>query len=298
MMIAVAGVAALVAAILVLRMSAISIVVIRDEVGAAKSPTPQSTSRDLLDAAPGSPRSTAPNQIDTGPGAPLLRSAASDAIPPEPATPLRPLLVTASQRASLQTDQVWPLGLRTTADSSAGMLVVKGLTAGAKLSVGRPTDANGWELSAGELDGAAVIPPPGFVGAMDLAIELRLGDVTVDQQSMRIEWLANTTVAAPQVPIVRMEPGEVNRLLGRGRELLAGGEIAAARAVFKRLADTGEPRAAFALAESYEQSTLDRLGAKGLVPDTSMARTWYEKARELGSTAAQRRLDVLVGQSK
>jgi TPR repeat protein len=40
------------------------------------------------------------------------------------------------------------------------------------------------------------------------------------------------------------------------------------------------------------------LGAKGLVPDMAMAQTWYERARELGSIEAQRRLDVLASRSK
>jgi len=52
------------------------------------------------------------------------------------------------------------------------------------------------------------------------------------------------------------------------------------------------------LAETYEEATLVRLGTKGIDPDTAMARTWYQKARELGSTDAQRRLDTLASQQR
>jgi len=73
----------------------------------------------------------------------------------------------ALQQTSLQPGQVWPLGLRIAPEATGGTLVVKGLVAGAKLSVGRPSDTNGSELKADEIDGAVILPPPGFAGSMD-----------------------------------------------------------------------------------------------------------------------------------
>jgi TPR repeat protein len=169
-------------------------------------------------------------------------------------------------------------------------LLVRGLALGAKLSVGQPSDVDGWELSVEDLGGAVIIPPAGFVGTMDLTLSLRRGAATSDRQSLQVEWAGGT--AAALVPTARLEPSDVARLLQRGEELLANREIAAARAVFKRLADNGEPRGAFALAETYEQSTLERLGAKGILPDMAAARTWYETAKALGSTEAQHHLDL------
>jgi hypothetical protein len=276
-------VAAVVAAIWVVRMPAILIAVIRDGIDDSKSEMLQSAARDPFDAEP----KVQPPRV-----------AASNAINPESAKQPHPLVTVALQKTSLPSDQVWPIGLRTTTEGDGGTLVINGLAVGATLSVGRRLHANGWELNAGELNDAFIIPPSGFAGTMDLTIELRLGGVTVDKQSMQVEWLGKTTSAAPQVSTIQMVPGDISRLLMRGEALLASGEIAAARAMFKRLADNGEPRAAFALAETYEQSTLERLGAKGLIPDMAMAQTWYERARELGSIEAQRRLDVLASRSK
>jgi hypothetical protein len=281
---AIAGVvAAVVTAIVMVKKPAILIVLIRGGFGDAKSEMPQSAVRSPLAAEP---------KLQPPP------LAASNAIDAEPAGQHRPFLTVPPQKNSLRSDQIWPIGLRTTTEVDGGMLVIKGLAAGARLSVGRPLHANSWELNASDLNSAFIIPPSGFAGTMDLTVELRLDGAVVDQQSMQVEWRGKTTSAVPEVSTVRMEPGEVTRLLTRGEALLASGEIAAARAMFKRLADNGEPRAALALAETYEQSTLDRLGARGLVPEIEMAQTWYERAKELGSVEAQRRLDLLASRSK
>jgi hypothetical protein len=213
-----------------------------------------------------------------------------------PVKPAPPSLLAASEKISLQRDQVWPLGGNITVEGRGGTLLVKGLAAGATLSLGQPSGADGWELDVGDLGGAAVIPPHGFVGAMDLTLALRRDGATSDQQSLQVEW-AGETAAAP-VPTVHLEPSDVARLLKHGEEFLANQDIIAARAVFERLADDGEAQGAFALAETYEQSTLARLGVKGLAPDLAAARTWYERAKALGSTEAQHRLDLLAARGQ
>lgn len=91
----------------------------------------------------------------------------------------------------------------------------------------------------------------------------------------------------------RIDQAELTSLLKRGRELVAVGDIASARLLLRRAADAREPRAAFALAGTYDAAVLRRVKAYGIAPDIAMARTWYEKAREFGSSDAQRRLDQL-----
>jgi TPR repeat protein len=76
-----------------------------------------------------------------------------------------------------------------------------------------------------------------------------------------------------------------------GAELMATGDITAARMMFVRAAEAGEAAAAFALAETYDPVVLRRLRLRGgIVPDLSMARKWYEKARDLGSIEAPERI--------
>jgi hypothetical protein len=253
---------------------------------------PQTIARTLsdADARPESQRSVGSNQNGSETTAMISPSTTPDAIDLAPIKPERPRFAVSLEKISLQRDQVWALGTRITVEGRGGTLLVSGLAVGAKLSVGQPSDADGWELGIEDLGNAVIIPPAGFVGTMDLTLTLRRGATSSDRQSLQVEW-AGGTAAAP-VSTVRLEPSDVARLLQRGKELLSNREIAAARAVFKRLADNGEPRGAFALAETYEQSTLERLGAKGILPDTAAARAWYETARALGSTEAQHHLDL------
>ena len=83
-------------------------------------------------------------------------------------------------------------------------------------------------------------------------------------------------------------------LLKRGKDLIAEGDIAAARLILKRAADANNAEAALALAATYDPFVLRELKVYGFTPDAAMARVWYEKATELGSPAAPRRLEMLT----
>jgi hypothetical protein len=94
-------------------------------------------------------------------------------------------------------------------------------------------------------------------------------------------------------PPRRIDQTELASLLKRGRELIDVGDIASARLLLRRAADAHEPQAAFALAGTYDPVVLGRVKAYGIAPDLAMARNWYEKAKEFGSSDAQRRLELL-----
>jgi TPR repeat protein len=93
-------------------------------------------------------------------------------------------------------------------------------------------------------------------------------------------------VASAKSSQVHLDAPEIASLMNRGTEFVANGNIGAARLMFKLAAEAGEATAAFALAETYDPSVLEKLGAKGVTPDVALAQQWYEKARALGSTAS------------
>jgi hypothetical protein len=95
-----------------------------------------------------------------------------------------------------------------------------------------------------------------------------------------------------------LEPGEIDRLVGRGEDYLAQGDIAAARLILGRAAEARDARAAFSLAATYDPSVLRRLHVVGFRPDVAQARAWYERAAEYGSAEASRRLAALSGVSQ
>ena len=84
-----------------------------------------------------------------------------------------------------------------------------------------------------------------------------------------------------------------------GLEYFANGKVGAARAMFQSAAEAGEAAAAFALAETYDPLVLEKLGVRGgITPDIALAQRWYEKAKELGSSAAPERIARLTGRSE
>jgi hypothetical protein len=87
---------------------------------------------------------------------------------------------------------------------------------------------------------------------------------------------------------------ELGLLLKRGKDLFAAGDLAAARLVLRRAAEANNAEAALALGATYDPVVLRQLKVYGFTADASMARSWYEKAAELGSSAAPRRLEILT----
>ena len=104
-------------------------------------------------------------------------------------------------------------------------------------------------------------------------------------------------VPGPMIPgdaIHRLDPNEIASSLRRADDLIASGDLAAARLVLRRAANAGDARAAMTLAGTYDPLILEKLGVHGFVPDVAMARVWYEKAKKFGSAEAPQRLELLA----
>jgi hypothetical protein len=100
----------------------------------------------------------------------------------------------------------------------------------------------------------------------------------------------SSTVPAPR----QVDGEEIAVLLKRGKDLIATGDLAAARLVLQRAADANDVEATLALAATYDPYVLRELRVYSFAADAGKARTWYEKARQLGSSAALRRLEMLT----
>jgi hypothetical protein len=107
------------------------------------------------------------------------------------------------------------------------------------------------------------------------------------------------TVLPPVVPTPTIDASEIAARMKIGTELVANGDIAAARKMFERVAEAGEAAGAFALAETYDPVVLGILRLRGaIMPDPALARHWYEKARDLGASAAPERIARLARTSQ
>jgi hypothetical protein len=225
-------------------------------------------------------------------------------------------------------DQPVPLGVSVASASDLYFLKVSGLPKGTALSAGVSAGDDGWLLYANDSKDTVIRPPPHFVGVMELTVSLIVGiDVDASEtRPLRFEWVAEKVaeIKLPGEPrseakvqdeapplakvqdeappaaksssqtIRQLSPDETAALLKRGNELIASGDLAAARLVLRRAAEAGNARAAFALAGTYNPITLGELHVHGLSPDLATARHWYERANELGSSDASRELQVLT----
>jgi hypothetical protein len=139
---------------------------------------------------------------------------------------------------------------------------------------------------------------PGFRSVAAVAVAPTREEITTAYQSALQSGAPRAAVVAePMIPadaIHHLDPNEIVSSLKRADALIASGDLAAARLVLRRAADAGDARAAMTLAETYDPAVLEKLGVHGVVPDLAMARGWYEKAKQFGSTEATQRLELLA----
>jgi hypothetical protein len=150
---------------------------------------------------------------------------------------------------------------------------------------------------------AAVVPPPnvqtpGVRSKTAIAMAPSREDITTAYQSALQgrappAAAAPSAVAAPAAPVRRLDPDELATLMTRAKGLLAAGDIPPARLLLERAADAQEPTAALMLAQTYDPAVLGTQDARNIIPDLEVARTWYQRAVQLGSAEAQRRLSQM-----
>lgn len=101
--------------------------------------------------------------------------------------------------------------------------------------------------------------------------------------------------APPPAPTLRaLDREEITMLYRRSEELVRQGDIASARLMLSRAAESGDARSALALGATYDADVLRKLGVIGVAADAAQARAWYAKAAEFGSGEATKRLEQLA----
>jgi hypothetical protein len=103
-------------------------------------------------------------------------------------------------------------------------------------------------------------------------------------------------VEAPNPPPVvhHLSASDIAADLKRADDLIASGDIAAARLVLRPAAQSEDANAALKLAGTYDPDILGQLGVHGIAADPAKAQEWYEKARKFGAGGAAPRLEALA----
>jgi hypothetical protein len=101
------------------------------------------------------------------------------------------------------------------------------------------------------------------------------------------------TIAAAAPGVAQPASEAARRLCAQGLVAMASGDIAGARLYLERAAEAGDIRALMVLGESYDPTTLARIGALGIKGDAGRARDYYAKALAAGMGAARERMAAL-----
>jgi TPR repeat protein len=143
---------------------------------------------------------------------------------------------------------------------------------------------------------------PGPRSVMTVAVAPTRSEINSAYQSAiqgRVPAVALSNVAAPvAAPIAaptarKIDAGELAALLNRAKGLLTAGDIPPARLLLERAADAQQADAALLLAQTYDPDVLGTQDIRNITPEPATARTWYQRAAQLGSADAQRRLSQL-----
>ena len=176
-------------------------------------------------------------------------------------------------------DSTGPLPPRT-------VVTVNGMPEAATFSLGRPYGPTGWTLRPDETSNLRLIPSK--TGNADLQIDLVTAEgVNIASAATHVDIMTDpkpTLVSRPD------ETARVDDLLAHARKMVEVGYIAGARGYYRRAAEAGSADAALALGDTYDPAFLDSIRAHGIKPDLAQARTWYERARNLGSEEAKAKL--------
>ena len=200
------------------------------------------------------------------------------------------------------------------------VIVIRGVPADLRLSEGRPFGPGVWVVPATQIVTLKVqMPVEARVGGILTVALTTLDGVSIAEAHITLvsappQENAVKTASPPagsndvpaaatqanaqsdaRIPKLTAETRvESLMLLGKGRDSLRLGNILHARQFYLRAANKGLAEAALALAATYDPEELSRMkGVVGVTPDAGLARTWYEKARQMGSPEAAARLSGL-----
>jgi hypothetical protein len=92
------------------------------------------------------------------------------------------------------------------------------------------------------------------------------------------------------------ESDRIDDLIKHGQKMIEVGYLAGARAYFQRAAEAGSGEAALLLGACYDPAFIEKMGAQGIKPDPKEARSWYERAKQLGVADADEKLAKFADQ--
>jgi Bacterial SH3 domain len=132
---------------------------------------------------------------------------------------------------------------------------------------------------------------PEIVLTTDARTEMKAGETVLASANTRLDIAQDPRAAM----ILRSgESDRIDGLIKHGQKMIEVGYLAGARAYFKRAVEAGSGEAAVLLGATYDPAFIDKMGAQGIKPDLNEARSWYERAKQLGIADADAKLAELA----
>jgi len=174
------------------------------------------------------------------------------------------------------------------------IIAIREIPPGATFSQGRPYGSSGWSLTPDEIGDLQLRLPKGVTSGTDMRIELMGADGTIlASATTRLEIAQDPRAAL----VLRSDESDrIDDLINHGQKMVEVGYLAGARAYFRRAVEAGSGEAALLLGACYDPAFIEKIGAQGIEPDLKEARTWYERAKQLGVADADAKLAQLADQ--
>ena len=174
------------------------------------------------------------------------------------------------------------------------IIAIREIPPGATFSQGRPYGSSEWSLTPDEIGDLQLRLPKGVTSGTDMRIELMGADGTIlASATTRLEIAQDPRAAL----VLRSDESDrIDDLINHGQKMVEVGYLAGARAYFRRAVEAGSGEAALLLGACYDPAFIEKIGAQGIEPDLKEARTWYERAKQLGVADADAKLAQLADQ--
>ena len=125
----------------------------------------------------------------------------------------------------------------------------------------------------------------------DARTEMKAGETVLASATTRLDITQDARAAM----ILRSDENDrIDGLIKHGQKMVEVGYLAGARAYFERAVEAGSGEAAVLLGATYDPAFIEKMGAQGIKPDLKEARSWYERAKQLGVADADAKLAELA----
>jgi hypothetical protein len=191
-------------------------------------------------------------------------------------------------------DFVGTMSLTAELRGSDGGALVNGVVRLTWTSAATPADPAGVSVSAVTAPVAPAPQQPQQTAVAAPMPQQHLQQPIASPAPPSIASVAPPDAARVEQPVREINPKEVAGFVSRAQELLATGDLQAARLFLLRAAEAHDASAAFALAKTYDPLLSKQFAGAEPEADLAQARNWYRKAQEWGAPEAKRQLEALA----